>query len=95
MADPESYKQNTHYIPKRTVFMNRQDPFQERDGTGQAFVNLESGREETTYKPGENRDRVVAYDDSVGHPDDREYQSPEKRTLSDALLKGVCLRNPE
>lgn len=79
---PESYKQDTHYIPKMTVFMNRQDPFHERDGTGWAFVNFENGREEMTYKLWENKDRVVAYDDSAGHPVDREYQSPEKRTLS-------------
>lgn len=79
---PATYTQEPNYIPKMTVFMNRQDPFHERDGTGWSFVNFENGREEMTYKLWENRDRVVAYDEEAGHPVDREYQPVEKRIPS-------------
>ncbi|WP_208861208.1 metallophosphoesterase family protein [Leptospira neocaledonica] len=78
---PESYTQSPHYIPKMTVFMNRQDPFHERDGTGWAFVNMDNAREEMHYKLWENKDRIVKYDDSAGHPVDSTYQKPESRIL--------------
>ncbi|WP_210414409.1 metallophosphoesterase family protein [Leptospira wolffii] len=81
---PESYKQEPNYIPKMTVFMNRQDPFHERDGTGWAFVNMDNAREEMHYKLWENQDRVVKYDDSQGHPVDSTYQKLESRILPQA-----------
>ncbi len=76
---PPSYIQKPHQVPKITVFMNRADPFHERDATGWSILNLEDGRVINHFKLWENRDRVVRYDDKLGCPVDLEYQEPSKR----------------
>lgn len=78
---PSSYVQKENMVPKASVFMNRQDPFHERDGTGWSFVNIDSGLEEKHYKLWENSDRVVAYDSSEKRPVDREFDGEEKKIL--------------
>ena len=76
---PVSYIQKPNQVPKITVFMNRADPFHERDATGWSVLNMESGRVTNHYKLWENKDRTVKYDKNLGYPVDLEFQSPEKR----------------
>jgi len=76
---PPSYIQKPHQVPKLTVFMNRADPFHERDATGWSILNLENGRVINHFKLWENKDRVLRYDEKLGYPVDVEYQDPAKR----------------
>ncbi len=76
---PPSYIQKPNQIPKLTVFMNRADPFHERDATGWSVIDLDNGRVTNHYKLWENKDRVVKFDEKLGHPVDIEYQNPAKR----------------
>ncbi len=76
---PVSYKQKPNQVPKLTVFMNRADPFKERDATGWSILNLEDGRVTNHYKLWENKDRILKYDKEKGHLVDMEYQDPSKR----------------
>ncbi|HFB84099.1 MAG TPA: serine/threonine protein phosphatase [Thermodesulfatator sp.] len=76
---PVSYTQKPNMVPKMTVFMNRADPFHERDGTGWSYVDLESGRVTHHYQLWENQPRTVYFDQEVGHPVDSKYQDPDKR----------------
>ncbi len=68
---PSTYRQKESYLPKLTVEMNRADPFFERDATGWQFINLHSGRTDVSYLLPDNQNRVVAFDESVGHPVDQ------------------------
>ena len=76
---PVSYTQEPNQVPKLTVFMNRADPFKERDATGWSVMNLENGRVTNHYKLWENKDRILRYDEAQGHLIDQEYQDPSNR----------------
>jgi 3',5'-cyclic AMP phosphodiesterase CpdA len=62
-----------------TVFMNRADPFHERDATGWSQVTLEAGRVSQHFDLWENTSRTIAYDQKAGHFMDSQYQHPSKR----------------
>ncbi len=68
---PATYRQQNSYLPKLTVEMNRADPFFERDATGWQFIDMHSGRTDVSYLLPDNANRVVAFDESVGHPVDQ------------------------
>ncbi|GMR17188.1 MAG: metallophosphoesterase [Gammaproteobacteria bacterium] len=68
---PSTYRQQASYLPQLTVQMNRADPFFERDATGWQFIDVHSGRADVSYLLPDNRNRVVAYDDALGHPVDQ------------------------
>lgn len=76
---PVSYNQRPNQVPKLTVFMNRADPFKERDATGWSILNLEDGRVTNHFKLWENKDRVLRFDKNKGALVDEEYQDPSKR----------------
>ena len=76
---PESYAQAKPNWPTMTVPMNRADPFFERDATGWQFVDMGSGRATMNYNLYNNADRVVAYNEATGRPEDRDFQDPAKR----------------
>jgi hypothetical protein len=67
---PSTYTQKASYLPKLTVEMNRADPFFERDATGWQFIDLHTGRADVSYTLPDNHNRIVAYDDTAGHPVD-------------------------
>jgi 3',5'-cyclic AMP phosphodiesterase CpdA len=67
---PSTYTQKASYLPKLTVEMNRADPFFERDATGWQFIDLHTGRADVSYTLPDNQNRIVAYDDTAGHPVD-------------------------
>ncbi|MGD8226536.1 MAG: metallophosphoesterase [Desulfobacteraceae bacterium] len=76
---PVSYNQKRNMVPKMTVFMNRADPFHERDATGWSQVTLEAGRVSQHFDLWENTSRTIAYDEKAGHFVDSQYQDPAKR----------------
>ena len=76
---PSSFNQKASYLPKLTVEMNRADPFFERDATGWQFINLHSGRVDVSYVLPDNRNRVVVFDDKLGHPVDSRYRADADR----------------
>jgi 3',5'-cyclic AMP phosphodiesterase CpdA len=76
---PVSFTQKASYLPKLTVAMNRADPFFERDATGWQFVNMTTGRVDVHYVLPDNENRVVAFDEKLGHPVDTRYQPLTKR----------------
>ncbi len=76
---PVSYVQEKSQVPKLTVFMNRADPFSERDATGWSILDIESGRVTNHYKLWENKDRVLRFDERLKAPVDTEYQDESKR----------------
>jgi 3',5'-cyclic AMP phosphodiesterase CpdA len=76
---PVSFTQQASYLPKLTVEMNRADPFFERDATGWQFINLHTGDVDVHYTLPDNSNRIVAFDDSNGHPVDSVYQPESKR----------------
>lgn len=76
---PVSYTQKTNAVPKLTVFMNRQDPHNERDGTGWGWLDLESGHAGVHHELWENTPRKIVYNAKLGKPVDTVYQDPKKR----------------
>jgi len=76
---PATYKQQASYLPKLTVNMNRADPFFERDATGWQFINMHTGRIDVNYQLPRNQNRVVAWDDEAGLPDDTQFQDAADR----------------
>ena len=76
---PVSYKLKPNEVPKLTVFMNRADPFKERDATGWSIIDLKDGRVTNHFKLWENKDRILRFDETKGYPVDEEYQDPSKR----------------
>lgn len=76
---PQSYAQAASQLPVLTVPMNRADPFFERDGTGWQLIDICSGRPTLHYALYDNASRVVAFDESTGHPEDRQFQSAQSR----------------
>jgi Icc protein len=76
---PVSYSQKPNKVPKMTVFMNRADPFHERDATGWSQVTMEKGYVSQHFELWKNSARTVAFDIESGHPSDNEYQDPSNR----------------
>lgn len=76
---PVTYSQKSNRVPKMTVFMNRADPFHERDATGWSQAMLAKGRVSQHFDLWENKSRTILYDKYVEHPVDPEYQNPSKR----------------
>ncbi len=77
---PVSYSQKPNKIPDITVFMNRADPFKERDGTGWGHIDI-AGRNGFAHHYGlwENTPRTVEKDARMAHPSDTKYQDPKDR----------------
>lgn len=76
---PTTYKQKPNRVPPMTIFMNRADPFHERDATGWSQATVGVGRVSQHFDLWENNSRTIAYDEKLGHPMDKEYQDPSKR----------------
>ena len=76
---PQSYAQAQHQMPKIVVPMNRGDPFQERDATGWQVADLSAGRPAVNYNLHNNTSRTVAFNQTTGQPEDRDYQDPSRR----------------
>ncbi len=76
---PLTYRQKPSAVPEMTVFMNRADPFHERDATGWSQVTFENGRASQHFDLWENTSRRVYYDEKAGHPADAKYQDPSER----------------
>lgn len=76
---PVSYIQKPNTVPKLTVFMNRANPFEERDATGWSVMNLDDGRMVTNYKLWENTNRTVRHQPERKQPEDAIYQDSAKR----------------
>lgn len=76
---PTTYAQIQPMVPKLTVYMNRADPFHERDATGWGYMNLDNGHMDVHYGLWSNQDRTVDYKASAGKPEDTVYQPANKR----------------
>lgn len=76
---PVSYSKKPNMVPNQTVFMNRADPFHERDATGWSQITVDAGRASQHFDLWENASRIVRFDEKVGHPADDQYQDPSKR----------------
>lgn len=76
---PQSYVQAPSHLPVLTVPMNRADPFFERDATGWQFVDIHSGKPALSYVLYDNGNRVVAYNESSGRPEDLGFQPANRR----------------
>lgn len=76
---PTTYNQIESMVPKMTVFMNRADPFHERDATGMSQADVAAGRVTQHFSLWENTSRTIAYEEGQGHPVDSKYQDPAKR----------------
>ncbi len=61
-----------------TVEMNRADPFNERDATGWQLIDIHSGRPDLRYNLYNNQNRVVAFNEMKGHPEDTRYTTHSK-----------------
>jgi hypothetical protein len=79
---PGSYAQAESHLPVLTVPMNRADPFDERDATGWQLIDLHSGRVDLAYKLYANQNRIVAFNEQTGRPEDTLFQDPNKRILT-------------
>jgi Icc protein len=76
---PQSYALAENQLPVLTVPMNRANPFNERDGTGWQFIDVNSGRLTTHYLLPENSNRIVAFNPATQRPEDRSFQEPQLR----------------
>jgi len=76
---PSSYAQAESHLAKLTVPMNRADPFFERDATGWQFIDLHTGRVDLRYNLYNNQNRVVAFNQKTGRPEDQGFQDPAAR----------------
>ena len=75
---PVTYGQLPNEVPGITVFMNRADPFKERDGTGWGYLDWNGGMFHH-YEAWENALRIVRVDGQGKHPEDTQYQDPARR----------------
>ena len=75
---PVTYSQQPNKVPDMTVFMNRADPFKERDGTGWGSVDMDGGSAHH-YELWENAPRTVRKGGKMKHPEDDKYQNPAER----------------
>jgi 3',5'-cyclic AMP phosphodiesterase CpdA len=76
---PVGYTQKANMVPKMTVFMNRADPFHERDATGWSQVSIEEGRAAQQFELWKNTSRTIRFDAKLKHPADDKYQHVSKR----------------
>jgi len=77
---PVSYSQVPNRVPDITVFMNRADPFKERDATGWGGIDLAGGRSFAHhYQLWENSPRTLKKSPEGKHPKDTQYQNKEDR----------------
>ncbi len=76
---PRSYAQAPSHMPKLTVAMNRADPFFERDATGWQFIDINNGNVDVNYTLYDNTNRVVAFNETTGRPEDLGFQEPNRR----------------
>jgi 3',5'-cyclic AMP phosphodiesterase CpdA len=76
---PGTYNKSGSHVPVLTVPMNRADPFSERDATGWQLVNLHTGRVDLEYTLYDNTNRIVAFNESTGRPEDQSFQNPDDR----------------
>jgi 3',5'-cyclic-AMP phosphodiesterase len=79
---PVSDPRSRHAVPKLTVFMNRGDPSNFRDGTGWGHLDLADGHFVKHYELWENTPRVVRFDEKLGHPVDTQYRDKANRILA-------------
>jgi 3',5'-cyclic AMP phosphodiesterase CpdA len=75
---PVTYNQQPNKVPEMTVFMNRADPFKERDGTGWGSIDMADGIAHH-YELWENSSRTVEKTGTMKHPEDTKYQKPADR----------------
>lgn len=76
---PATYAQAPSHLAKLTVPMNRADPFFERDATGWQFIDVHSGNVDLRYTLYDNTNRVVAFNEQSGRPEDQAFQDPSAR----------------
>ncbi len=77
---PTTYSQLPNKVPDITVFMNRSDPFKERDGTGWGHIDLAGGTGVSYhYELWENSPRTVQKIGKMKRPEDSKYQDPKSR----------------
>jgi 3',5'-cyclic-AMP phosphodiesterase len=77
---PVSYSQLPNKVPDITVFMNRADPFKERDATGWGHIDQAGGRSYAYHLAlWENSPRTVEKDAGMRKPADSKYQAPKDR----------------
>jgi len=77
---PVSYSQAPNRVPDITVFMNRADPFKERDATGWGRIDLAGGRSVAHhFELWENSSRTVRKEAGTKHPVDTKYQNSQDR----------------
>lgn len=76
---PVSYNQQPNMVPPMTVFMNRADPFHERDATGWSQATVEAGHVAQHFDLWENTSRTIRHDEKLKHPADVKYQAPSTR----------------
>ena len=90
---PQTYAQAPNHLPVLTVPMNRADPFSERDATGWQFIDIHSGKPAFSYVLPDNRNRLVAFNETTGRPEDRGFQDPlVPHPPADALLSPMPSR---
>jgi Icc protein len=75
---PVSYSQQPNRVPEMTVFMNRADPFKERDGTGWGAIDMDGGMAHH-YELWENSSRTVQKTGTMKRPEDAKFQDPARR----------------
>ena len=78
---PSSYAQAESHLPVMTVPMNRADPFDERDATGWQFVNMHTGRIDLHFNLYSNENRVLAFNEEKGRPEDTSFKDASKLKL--------------
>ncbi len=76
---PSTYQQKESFLPRLTVEMNRADPFFERDATGWQFIDVATGNVAVNYQLTDNQNRVVAFNDKSGTPEDTKFQARANR----------------
>jgi 3',5'-cyclic AMP phosphodiesterase CpdA len=78
---PGSYSMENSHLPVMTVPMTRDDPFNEREGTGWQLMNVHSGRADIHYRFHSRNDRAVVFDHRSNQPVDTGYQKRVKVTV--------------
>ena len=78
---PSSYTQAESHLPIMTVPMNRADPFDERDATGWQFMNMHTGRVDLHFNLYSNENRVLAFNEEKGRPEDVSFKDSSKLKL--------------
>jgi 3',5'-cyclic AMP phosphodiesterase CpdA len=77
---PVSYTQADNQVPEMTVFMNRADPFKERDATGWGKIDLADGKSAAVHHElWENSARTLEIDPAMKNPEDAKYQNKKDR----------------